>query len=84
MREGFNSLPDDNFFLDNKIVVDQIMGYISSRVEKHYRKRRQSFFQAFSPLPTIFSKAFFLNHLPDMTILDFSNLAGNTDIGPCL
>ena len=43
------------------MVVDQIMGYISIRVEKHCRRRRQCFFQAFSPLPTMFSKAFFLN-----------------------
>ena len=43
------------------MAFDQIMGYISIRVEKHCRKRRQRFFQAFSPLPTMFSKAFFLN-----------------------
>ena len=62
------------------MVVDQIKGYISSRVEKHCRKRRQCFFQAFSPLPTMFSKAIFLNPLPDMPFLGFSNSAGNTDI----
>ena len=69
IRKGFNSLPDDNIFIipnwkhfpDNKIAVNQIMGYISVRVEKHCRKRRQCFFRAFSPLPTMFSKAFFLN-----------------------
>ena len=43
IREGFNSLPDDNFFIipnwkhfpDNKMVVDQIMGYTSIMVENH-------------------------------------------------
>ena len=62
------------------MVVDQIMGYISIRIEKHCKKRRQCFFQAFSPLPTMFSNAFFLHPLPDMPILGFSNSAGNTDM----
>ena len=62
------------------MVVDQILGYISTRVEKHCRKMRQCFFQAFSPLPTMFLKAFYLSLLPDMPILGFSNSAGNTDM----
>ena len=48
-------------FSNNKMVVDQTVGYIPIRVEKHCRRRRQCLFQAFSPLPTMFSKAFFLD-----------------------
>ena len=50
-----------------------IMGYISIRVEMHYRKRRQCFFQAFSPLPTIFSRAFFLNSFTNLRLSKFRN-----------
>ena len=46
------------------------MGYISSRVEKHCRERRQCFFQAFSPFTHNVFKSFFVKG----GYLDFSHL----------
>ena len=88
-REGFNSLLDGNFlsfrieniFQTIKWLLIKLWEYISNRVEKHCRRRRQCFFQAFSPLPAMFSKAFFLNSFTwHGNLRLFSNSAGNTDM----
>ena len=62
-----NSLPNDKFldwsklkaFADNKIFVTKKLKLVFGRVENVVGKRRKCWLPAFSPFPTMFSKAFF-------------------------
>ena len=59
----FNSLPNDNskltVFAEDKLNVAVMMISLIDRVEKHCAKRRKCWLPAFSPFPTVFSKASF-------------------------
>ena len=48
-------------FADDKITVTKQLKFVLRRVnKKHLGKRRKCWLAAFSPFPTMFSKAFFL------------------------
>ena len=48
-------------FADNKLNVAQMMISLFDRVEKRCGKRRKCWLPAFSPFPTVFSKALFFS-----------------------
>ena len=63
---GFNPLPNDKIFdwsklkafADDKINVTENLKYVLKRVENIVGKRRNYWWPAFSPFPTMFSEAF--------------------------
>ena len=63
-----NSLPNDNVlewpnfkaFADGHKHVTQILTFVLEKVESNVKKRRKCWLPAFSPFPTMFSKAVFL------------------------
>ena len=65
LKSRFNSLPNDKIletsklkaFADDKINVTQKLNFLFGKSRKHCEKRRKCWLPAFSPLPTMFSKA---------------------------
>ena len=66
-RDKHNTLPKDKIldwskfkaFADNKIITTQKFEICIWKSRKHCGKRRKCWLPAFSPFPTMFSKAFF-------------------------
>ena len=63
-KRGLISLPNDRSKLKkseyNKINVTEKKNFCFGKGRKHCGKRRKCWLPAFSPFPTMFSKAFFL------------------------
>ena len=72
--EKVNSLPNDKILdwvkwkalTDNKINVTQKLKLVLGKGRKHFGKMRKCWLPAFSPLPKIFSKAFFFRVVKSM------------------